>query len=1574
MNLGSSVISKSHSDMMISEESNNLIEGKSSIVDCFFPVINEITKNVKLPRFFYSIAFIFFAFQVMVTSKWYRVSNCDESTSCVYVVPSLEQIAFFTSANSSVSSILNQLYVHLIIFSVLIVLVLYQLIHFNRARRFVRWTLYPTLFMAEIATLLEMHPLAFLIMRCHFLGDLGQFESIFVVVLGIMFVIELIIFVYFHQLINISAFISTNPFSSFDSFPFIIMICTSPPLLFIDQYFQRFPEWAHYIVIVSHIIGMIFIIYRMRYFPFLVHFSNVFIISVAVGSIALDIVSIIKKSLLNDSTISFIILLTIVLLLSIIITYFLFLRSMNNVKQNLTIKHKEGETKSDFNKSERFQDIGLDLNEELSRFYLHYGLEYMLELFIDFSSLKFSLNYWKSTDMLVYCARIVNFFPCEVRLCNLLFSTLITRRDLSYQHRFLMFQINKVKILRQSSSSRASAERLSEMKQNTLQESNRISSFWKRDQGITVSELYSYYKSVSFDRSLWEETIQDYPNSAPYYEEYSRFLIECVTDFSKAIIAKSRETLVDNGANLSIDVCFHLFIRAYPFYLKQKVLDTKGFFIKPDSVPKKRETSQSSFLSIGSSTDIDPRKEEEIGKSIITQSKLRLALQRATEGRKANYSRRLFVFTFLGTLVTVLLLSFYYYALIQVFENRRDGTKRSTLISDIRFYFASSNLLLLMEWGLNVVPNRLVFDQSFVDLLSFNCSNDYLVLDVDNPFLYNAGLFNLQARDRYDSFLSEASNMALNDIDLFTKLPAFSGNVSVYYCKNGSPGSPISTSIRTTTTYFLLIQSLLVGGGSKNASYWLSEDPNMCSALKTRSSFYSILSQLESNLTAHQDEIAAETKQSLTGYQWTVPIIFFFVFVLPFFVMLGFLIRELSTFTNLILRLDASAKEEASKPIRKGIKPDEKSGNTLKQTSGSNSRLIITIIILVILILGISSIMSIMVYVAYTMNSQYNYVARWAFYNNPRIGMIADAVYSLFASIVLSNSSLSSDYINYNDEIARIAPLTAELEENREMLLNDQDGHVSILGHDDWLDDYILKERCTPSVVNTTLHDMYYCASLNQLHTFFTNMLAEARTNIKYFEGKIQGELVFNILHIAFHHFIPDINVVNQRLNNIIDSFEQEYTIIIVLLYAIGIIFVIGAFFMSQSFLSMIDSSYQSALMILRRAPPISVACNHDLIDYLMNQNNTIKNRFESTSSSIIRNASDAVFFTGMTGIIEHVNRGATQILGYTPEQILGQDISVIFVERERDNIRNQIHLMMNKQSSANFEDHVTCMSDNEAEIPCNLIILGMKQENKDSIDSFVIILRNEIELIEQQEKAQQAKKKSEDLLYQILPRDIVVRLNEGEKDISFSVPSATVMFIDIVKFSEYSALLSPQEIMGNLSIIFSAFDNLLTKYPLLTKIKLIGDVYMCAGGLFNPNSPPAQHAEQMTRFAIEAIQQLEEINVKLNANLNVRIGINTGGPLIAGVLGTDKPVFDIIGDTINVASRLQSTSIAGKIQITHATYELIQNFEFEIETRGEVFLKGKGKTQTYLVSPPGGTFAFSGISTIPSRSFDHGD
>ncbi|OHT06528.1 guanylate cyclase [Tritrichomonas foetus] len=194
--------------------------------------------------------------------------------------------------------------------------------------------------------------------------------------------------------------------------------------------------------------------------------------------------------------------------------------------------------------------------------------------------------------------------------------------------------------------------------------------------------------------------------------------------------------------------------------------------------------------------------------------------------------------------------------------------------------------------------------------------------------------------------------------------------------------------------------------------------------------------------------------------------------------------------------------------------------------------------------------------------------------------------------------------------------------------------------------------------------------------------------------------------------------------------------------------------------------------------------------------------------------------------------------------------------------------------------------------------------------------------------------------------------MNRGEKDISFTVPSSTISFIDVVKFSDYMATLTPKQVMQNLGKYFKNWDDLLQKYKTIIKIKLIGDVYMAAAGLFNPELPPNTHAVEMLSFAIDGVRALDEINHSLEANLSVRIGINTGGPIIAGVLGTDKPLFDIIGDPINLASRLQSTDIANNVQISQSTYDLVKDKNFDIEKRGEIMLKGKGAQMAYLVHP----------------------
>ena len=121
---------------------------------------------------------------------------------------------------------------------------------------------------------------------------------------------------------------------------------------------------------------------------------------------------------------------------------------------------------------------------------------------------------------------------------------------------------------------------------------------------------------------------------------------------------------------------------------------------------------------------------------------------------------------------------------------------------------------------------------------------------------------------------------------------------------------------------------------------------------------------------------------------------------------------------------------------------------------------------------------------------------------------------------------------------------------------------------------------------------------------------------------------------------------------------------------------------------------------------------------------------------------------------------------------------------------------------------------------------------------------------MQQQKEAEAAKAQSENLLFQILPRDSVACLNSGEKDISFTVQSASIIFTDIVKFSEYTQGLLTQEIMGSLSTLFAAFDFCAKKYDLITKIKLIGDIYLATGGLFaDENLHMKTHAEQILNF-----------------------------------------------------------------------------------------------------------------------------
>ena len=204
---------------------------------------------------------------------------------------------------------------------------------------------------------------------------------------------------------------------------------------------------------------------------------------------------------------------------------------------------------------------------------------------------------------------------------------------------------------------------------------------------------------------------------------------------------------------------------------------------------------------------------------------------------------------------------------------------------------------------------------------------------------------------------------------------------------------------------------------------------------------------------------------------------------------------------------------------------------------------------------------------------------------------------------------------------------------------------------------------------------------------------------------------------------------------------------------------------------------------------------------------------------------------------------------------------------------------------------------------------------------------------------------KSEQLILNILPATIAARLRNGESTIADDYPSVTVLFGDIVGFTPTSARLTAHELIDLLSGLFSSFDDLVAEAG-LEKIKTIGDNYMAVGGLFGDED----HASRIVRLGLAMLEEARR-HEALGKPLELRIGVNSG-PVSGGVIGTRKLAFDLWGDTVNVASRLQEVGPPGQIHLSEQTWLLVRD-EFECEALGESELRGHASVKTYRVVAP---------------------
>lgn len=370
-----------------------------------------------------------------------------------------------------------------------------------------------------------------------------------------------------------------------------------------------------------------------------------------------------------------------------------------------------------------------------------------------------------------------------------------------------------------------------------------------------------------------------------------------------------------------------------------------------------------------------------------------------------------------------------------------------------------------------------------------------------------------------------------------------------------------------------------------------------------------------------------------------------------------------------------------------------------------------------------------------------------------------------------------------------------------------------------------------------------------------------------------------------------------------------------------------------------------------------------------VNVESTIKHKKASEQLKMLSHAmmsiSDSVYITDVADKIIFVNKAFCQTYGYNEEnekEVLGRHISLIWKEEKEEKIVDERLKNISYQNlKFDWSGEISSRRKDGREIPISLSRSIVRDENGREVFVVGVIRditeRKQAELVREtliqklQEKhrlLQVEQKKYERLLLNVLPKPIVERLKIDQSAIADGFIDVTVLFADIVNFTSLTEPMSPEALVKLLNEIFSGFDRLAEKHH-LEKIKTIGDAYMVVGGLPIPRS---DHAEAVAEMALDMQKVISRYETPDGEPLSLRIGINSG-PVVAGIIGLKKFSYDLWGDTVNIAYRMEEHGITGCIQVTESTYERLRD-KYIFEKRGVIQVKNKGDMVTYLLKGNG--------------------
>jgi class 3 adenylate cyclase len=440
---------------------------------------------------------------------------------------------------------------------------------------------------------------------------------------------------------------------------------------------------------------------------------------------------------------------------------------------------------------------------------------------------------------------------------------------------------------------------------------------------------------------------------------------------------------------------------------------------------------------------------------------------------------------------------------------------------------------------------------------------------------------------------------------------------------------------------------------------------------------------------------------------------------------------------------------------------------------------------------------------------------------------------------------------------------------------------------------------------------------------------------------KLQG--LFTVMVYPIYELLvePMFTVIEKTLNGIIvNETKRKYPTIFSLM-ALAIVFEIIAVFQIIG----MDTHMRRVLKMLLHCPASVVLSSPKLMSLLGGDFSTRQREDSSKHRRFFRQVvlqiPDAILMVDATEmVISSQNNASDRLFG---NNMIGRKVADFLQSDQWTGAVNSL-LAVRTQAKSVSETLVYQKDDGT--------LLNLETTAHPMQENVVYVFRDVTAMVRYNSLIALERAKSDQLLKSILPPSLVPRVQAGEKNICFSVASATIVFMDIVSFTPWCGSSTAETVMATLNDLFRRFDSNCVAYKTMTRIKCIGDCYVAAGGIFCEPNQPTEHARQVVEFGLDCVQSVEELNQERGQKLQIRVGINTGGPIVAGVLGGGcaKPTFEILGPSINMAQQMEHHGVPMQVQISRSVYELIYGDYFIVKERGTVDVKGNSVV-TYLVT-----------------------